>query len=86
MHAWYNSLEPSSIDKFSDLFAKLVAYFSTSILTKKSFKKLFIVIQQESASTWAHLKRFNDEMFKVKELLEPVTLKALIKGVREYVL
>jgi hypothetical protein len=65
--AFYNSL--SSIDEFSDLYAKLVAHFNTSISTKKSFTKLFIVIQQKSKSTRASLKRFNDEMFKVEGLL-----------------
>jgi hypothetical protein len=32
------------------------------------------------------LKRFNEKMLKVEELLEPVALKALIRGVREYVI
>jgi len=44
----------------------------------------FTHTQQESESTWTYLKRFNEEMLKVKELLELVVLKALIRGVREH--
>jgi hypothetical protein len=32
------------------------------------------------------LKRFNDEMLKVKELLESIALEILIKGVNKYTL
>ena len=32
--------------------------------------------------TLTYLKRFNEEKLKMKELFEPIALKALIKGVR----
>jgi hypothetical protein len=32
----------------------------------------------------AYLKRFNEEMLNVEEFLEPITLKTLIRRVREY--
>jgi hypothetical protein len=63
-----------------------VARFSTSILAKKSSTKLFSVIQQIGESTRAYLKRFSEEILKVKELLEPVAFEALIRGVREHAL
>jgi hypothetical protein len=84
--AWYNNLEPNSIEGFSDLCAKLVARFSTSIPTKKTFTKLFSVAWQEGESTQVYLRRFNTEMLKVKELIEPVALEALKRRVREHVL
>jgi hypothetical protein len=48
----------------------------------KTSTKLFDVTQQENESTRVYLKRFNEKMFNMKELLEPIALKALIKGVR----
>jgi len=50
----------------------------------KSYMELFSITQQEIKSTQIYLKRFNKEMFKVEELLELVTLKALIREVREH--
>ena len=79
-------MEPSSINGFSDLCAKLVARFSTSILAKKSSRKLFGVTQQIGKSTRAYLKRFSEAILKVKELLELVAFEALIRGVREHTL
>jgi len=81
---WYNNLEPNSIEGFNDLYVKLVECFNINILAEKSSMKLFGVIQQESEFTRAYLKRYNEKMLKVKEILESITLKALIKGVREH--
>jgi hypothetical protein len=82
--AWYNNLEPNSIVGFIDLCAKLVARFGTNIPRKKAFTQLFNVAQEEGEFTRAYLRRFNAEMFKVEELVEPVTLEALIRGAREH--
>ena len=71
---------------FRDLYAKLVARFSTSIPAKKNSTKLFDVTQQEDESTQAYLNRFNEEMLKMKKLLELVALKALIRGVKQHAL
>jgi hypothetical protein len=84
MCAWYNNLEPSSIEGFNNLYAKPVACFNINIPTKKSFTELFGVIQQEGESTWAYLKRFNEEILNVKELLELVDSDALKSGVNEH--
>jgi hypothetical protein len=84
MRSWYNNLKERSIKRFSDLCANLMACFNIRILTKKSSKKLFGVIKQEGESTQAYLKRFNKEMLKMKELLKPISLKALIREVRKY--
>jgi len=46
---WYN--KPNFIEGFSDLYAKLVASFSTDILAKKTSTKLFSVAQQENEYT-----------------------------------
>jgi hypothetical protein len=46
---------------------------------KKSSIKLFGVTKE---STRAYLKRFNEEMLEVEDLLEPITCEALIKGVK----
>ena len=40
-HAYYNKLELDSIEEFSDLYTKLVAYVGTSIAIKKNSTKLF---------------------------------------------
>jgi hypothetical protein len=48
--------------------------------------ELFGVTQQEGKYTRIFLKRFNEEMLKVEELLKSVALEALIKGVNEHAL
>jgi hypothetical protein len=52
-----------------------------SIPAKKSSNELFSIIQLENESTRAYLKRFNEEMLNVKNLLQPVALKALSSGI-----
>jgi hypothetical protein len=84
--AWYNNLEPDSIEGLRDLYIKLAVRFSTSIPINKSSTELFGVTQQEDEFTRAYLKRFNEEMLKVEELLKSVALEALIKGVNEHAL
>jgi hypothetical protein len=79
---WYNNLKSGSILGFQDLCAKLVARFSTSIPTKKSSTELFGIVQGEKELTQAYLRRFNEEMLQVEDLLEPIACEALIKGVR----
>jgi hypothetical protein len=74
------------MEGFNDLCAKLVARFNIRTPTKKTFTELFSVAQKKSESIRAYLRRFNAEMFKVEELIESVTLKALIRGVREHAL
>jgi hypothetical protein len=46
--------------------------------------ELFGVTQQEGEFTRTYLKRFNEKMLKVEELLEQVALEALIRRVREH--
>jgi hypothetical protein len=65
---------------------ELMTYFSTNIPTNKCSMELFGVTQQEGKYTWIYLKRFNEEMLKVEELLKSVALEALIKGVNEHAL
>jgi hypothetical protein len=67
---------------FQDLCVELVTCFNTSIPTKKSSIELFRVTQGEKDSTQAYLKRFNEEMLQVEELLEPIACEALIKEVK----
>ena len=45
--AWYNNLKPGSIMSFNYPCAKLVSWFNTNILTKRSSIKLFDVNQSE---------------------------------------
>jgi hypothetical protein len=54
-----------------------------SILTKKSFTKLFGITQTWNESTRTYLKIFNKEMLKIEELIEPVAFETFINGVRE---
>jgi hypothetical protein len=82
--AWYNNLEPDSIEGLRDLYAKSAVHFSTSIPINKSSMELFGVTQQEGEFTRADLKRFNEKMLKVEELLEQVALEVLIRRVREH--
>jgi len=77
-------LEPNSIEGLRDLYTKLAVRFSTSIPINKSSMELFGVTQQEGEFTRAYLKRFDEEMLKVEELLEQVALEALIRGAREH--
>jgi len=79
---WYNNLKSGSILSFQDLYAKLVARFSTNIPMKKSSTELFGIIQCEKEFTRAYLRRFNEEMLQVEDLLEPITYEAWIKGAR----
>jgi hypothetical protein len=53
-------------------------------MLKKNSTDLFCVAQQEEGFTRAYLKRFNEKMFKVKELIEPMTIQALIRRVSEH--
>ena len=82
--AQYNNLEPDSIEGLRNLYAKPAVRFSTSIPINKSSMELFGVTQQKDEFTRAYLKRFNEEMLKVEELLEQVALEALIIRVREH--
>jgi hypothetical protein len=68
VRTWYNSLKSGSILSFQDLYANLVACFSTNIPMKKSFAELFGVIQGEKESIRAYLRRFNEEMLQVEDL------------------
>jgi hypothetical protein len=68
---------------FRDLHAKLVSRFNTNIPTKKSSTKLFGITQAGRESTQAYLKRFNEDMLKVEELIKPLDPEALIRGVKE---
>lgn len=65
---------------------KLITHFRTSILVKKSLTKLFSITQLEGESTRAYLKRFNEEMLKVENLLEPMVIEPLICGIHNYFL
>jgi len=78
---WYNNLKPGYVLSFQDLCAQLVMHFSTNIPIKKSSIELFGVIQCEKDSTRAYLRRFNEEMLQVEDLLELITCEAL-KGVK----
>jgi hypothetical protein len=73
VYVWYHSLELDSILDFIDLYAKIIFYFSTSILTKNNILKLF--------ATKAYLRRFYEKMLNVKSILELIVIKALINGV-----
>ncbi|KAF9671164.1 hypothetical protein SADUNF_Sadunf12G0019000 [Salix dunnii] len=64
---------------FSDLCTKIMTCFSTNIPNKKKASmNLFGIAQQEDEST--------QEMLKVKELVEIMVLKVLIKRVRKHAL
>jgi hypothetical protein len=60
-----------------------VTHFNTSIPTKKSFTELFGITQVKDGSTRTYLKRFNEEMLKVENLIKSVAFKALISRVKE---
>jgi len=47
-----------------------------------SFIEFFRITQVDDESTRAYLKRLNEKMFKVEELIEFVAYKALINGVK----
>jgi len=64
----------------------LITHFSTSILVKKSSTELFFITQLEGEITRAYLKRFNEEMLKVENLLELMVIEALINGIHNYFL
>lgn len=77
----YHNLKLGSISSFLDLCDKLIIHFSMSIPAQKSSTELFSIIQLENDSTRAYLKKFNEEMLNLKNLLEPVALKALSSGI-----
>jgi len=64
----------------------LITHFSTSILVKKSSTELFFITQLEGEITRAYLKRFNEKMLKVENLLELMVIEALINGIHNYFL
>ena len=47
-----------------------------------SFIEFFRITQVDDESTRAYLKRLNEKMLKVEELIEFVAYKALINGVK----
>ena len=69
-------------DRFSHQFqcVKLMACLSISILAKKSSTKLFRITQIKDESTRVYLKRFDEEMFKVEDLIKLIASEALISG------
>jgi hypothetical protein len=42
--------------------------------------------KKSGESTQVYLKRFDENILKVEELLESIALKTLIRGVREHVI
>ena len=49
-----------------------MAHFKTSIPIKKNIIELFSVAQQEDESTQVYLRRSNEKMLKVEELIKLV--------------
>lgn len=75
VQAWCHSLELDPIFDFTDMCAKFVAHFSTSILVKKKAQlSSFVIIPWENESTRAYLKMFNDKIIKVEDLVEPIII------------
>jgi len=65
----------------------LIFHFSLSIPAKKKYiysTELFSIIQLEKKRFGAYLKRFNEEMLKVKNLLELMAIEALINEIHNY--
>jgi hypothetical protein len=69
---------------FLDLYNKLIAHFSNNISIKKSLTELVSITQLKGESARAYLKRFNEKMLKVENLLELMAIKALISGINNY--
>jgi hypothetical protein len=69
---------------FLDLYNKLIARFSNNISIKKSLTELVSITQLKGESVRAYLKRFNEKMLKVENLLELMAIKALISGINNY--
>jgi hypothetical protein len=57
-----------------------MACLSISILAKKSSTKLFRITQIKDESTRVYLKRFDEEMLKVEDLIKLIASEALISG------
>jgi hypothetical protein len=51
---------------------------------KKSLTELVSITQLKGESARAYLKRFNEKMLKVENLLELMAIKALISGINNY--
>jgi uncharacterized protein YeaO (DUF488 family) len=64
----------------------LILHFSLSIPAKKKIysTELFSIIQLEKKRFGAYLKRFSEEMLKVKNLLELMAIEALINEIHNY--
>ena len=78
VHAWYNNLESGSITSFNDLRTILVVGFSTKIiLIKKSSMKLYRITLGDDKSTQAYMKRINEKILKVEELLKTMAKNPL---------
>jgi len=58
MHVWYNNLKPNSIEGFNDLWAKLVARFSTNIPVKKT-PQSFLVLSNKRESIRRYIFLFD---------------------------
>ena len=80
----YYNLNLGSISNFLDLYSKLIAHLRKNIYMEKSSIKLFFNTQLEGENTRAYPKRFNEEILKVENLLEPMAIKALISGINNY--
>ena len=84
VRVWYYSLKLGSVLGLQDLCMKLISHFNTSIPTKKSTTKLFVITQRDDENTIAYLQRFNEKTLSVEDLLEPITTKTLINRVYNY--
>jgi len=82
IYAWYNNLDLDFIISFGDLCSMLVTQFCTSVLAKRISTKLFGVTQTNDEFMRVYLKRFNEKIFKIKELIKLMASKTLISGVK----
>ena len=65
---------------------KLFTQFNHNILAKKkNFIKLLIIIQREDESTRIYLKRFNEKMLYIKNLIKPNITEAFINEVHDLI-
>lgn len=83
VRVWYNNVESGLVTSFNDLCVKLVTHFNISIPTRISSTKLFGITQTYDESTRAYLKQFNEEIIKVKKLIEYAAYEGLINGGKE---
>ena len=78
--AWFNSLPPSSVSSFTELYIAFVSHFIRARTYRKPSYHLLTIKQSSQENLRSYVQRFNTESLKVDILDEKFVVTAFIAG------